>query len=105
MSCCKSVKKDYQLSKQPCPLCNMVGNHIHYLAVERVVKEDVVSQVKRETYFTCVNDNCDVVFYNEYNDGIFLAQDINMGADFDEITKTNKNKCNSNSKCGGCKKY
>jgi len=102
MGCCTNAKNNVEKNKQPCSLCNTLGNSIHYLAVEILVKEDLTSQVTKEEYFTCTNDSCDVVFFNECGDRLFLVQDINMGANFDEVTKSNESKCNS--KCGSCNK-
>ena len=99
MGCC-STKNNKQENKTPCPLCNTLGNNIHYLAVEMLVKEELISEVTKEEYFVCDNGNCDIVFYNKYSDKLFLVQDINMGANFDEVTKSNKSKCNS--KCENC---
>ena len=100
MGCCISNKPNHKNVEIYCPLCKKLGNNIHYLAVEIIVKEDVLSEVTKEAYFVCTNKSCDVVFYNENKDRIFLSQDINMGADFDEITKTNNSGCNS--ACGNC---
>ncbi|MBU5677154.1 hypothetical protein KQI88_12100 [Alkaliphilus sp. MSJ-5] len=102
MGCCKGIKRNKQENKKSCPLCNTLGNNIHYLAVEMVVKEDIISEVTKEDYFVCINNSCDAVFYNESGNRIFLAQDINMGANFDEVTKQYGCKCNSDSKCGSC---
>jgi len=102
MGCCANTKNNHPENKQPCALCNASGNNIHYLAVETLVKEDLISLVTKEEYFVCTNKSCDVVFFNKYGDRLFLVQDINMGANFDEVTKSNDSKCNS--KCGSCNK-
>ena len=101
MGCCKNINNN-QENKQVCPLCSTIGNSIHYLAVEMVVKKDLISEVTKEQYFVCTNSNCDVVFYNQYQDRIFLVQDINMESNFKEITKSNGHECNSN--CRNCNK-
>ncbi len=90
--------------KELCPLCNKFGDNIHYLAVKKVVKEDVISQVREERYLTCSNSNCCVVFYNIYGDRIFLVEDINMGANFDEITKSKGVECSLTTNCHNCHK-
>jgi len=63
MGCCTRTKTNNAENKQPCALCNVLGNNIHYLAVEILVKEDLISQVTKEEYFTCTNKSCDVVFF------------------------------------------
>lgn len=104
MGSCKNRKKNIGLEKIYCPLCKNAGNNIHYLAIKKVVKESSISAVREETYFACTDNSCDVVFYNKEGDRIFLTQDINMAADFDEITKPGGCNCNSNVGCSNCTK-
>lgn len=100
MGCCKNMKSSQQEHKQTCPLCNTFGNSIHYLAVEMAVKNELISEVTKDQYYVCTDNSCEVVFYNQYEDRIFLVQDINMRANFDEMTKSTEHKCSS--KCGEC---
>ena len=102
MGCC-SGKKTIVISAENCPLCNELGNNIHYLAVEIVVKEEVLSEVTKEAYFVCNNRDCEAVFYNKIKDRIFLAQDINLSANFDEIIKPKSEAKSCAGKCGKCK--
>lgn len=102
MSCCRNIKNKQHKNIKVCPLCKELGDHIHYLVVTRLVKEDVAPQIREGVYFTCSNGSCDVVFYNEDEDRIILAQDINMAADFDEVTRSKSHQGNCNSKCSNC---
>ncbi|ABW19651.1 hypothetical protein [Alkaliphilus oremlandii] len=102
MECC-SGKKNIGRSAENCPLCNKLGNNIHYLAVEIVVKEELLSEVTKEAYFVCNNRDCEAVFYNRIKDRIFLVQDINLSANFDEIIKPEADGKSCAGKCGKCK--
>ena len=106
MGCCSKTNKTKEDVKIPCPLCNTTGEHVHHLVLKEIVKKEVLSQINEETYFSCRNDECDVVFYNKYRDRIFLTQDINMKSDFSEVTKNNETGCSCNKKdnCGSCSK-
>jgi len=94
MSCCNKEKKDPP--KMNCPLCKAEGEYIHYLAIEKVVKEELIYFVEAQNYYTCFNQDCEVVFFSEDKEQFWLIQDINLASDFDSITKLKK------SNCGGC---
>lgn len=102
MGCCKTSNSDKKVITKPCPLCSSLGNKIHHLVLESVVKADVIKEVRQEEYFMCVNDNCDAIFYNEDGDRIFLSIDINMNADFSAVSKGPNHGCSKGGSCGGC---
>ncbi len=106
MGCCNNTNIYINNKKTLCPLCNNIGQNVHYLVLKETVKADVISQVNEETYFVCRNNECDVVFYNKYGDRIFLTQDINMKSNFTEVTKNKEEGCNckNESNCNSCKK-
>ena len=101
MSCCNNnIKKE--TPKKKCPLCNQEGEYIHYSVLKNVVKTDLKDFVEYQNYFTCINSDCEVVFYSEDEGQCWLVQDIDLSADFDAVTKIKKQDCSSCS--GGCHK-
>ncbi len=101
MSCCN--KREVKESpKKNCPFCKRQGEYIHYLALQRVVKEELIPFVEAKDYFTCTNPNCEIVFYSGDEEQYFLIQDINLTSDFDEVTKAKQYNCGS---CNGCKRH
>lgn len=94
---CNKMKEE---SSKKCPVCNKLSDAIHYMLVKPVVKDEVQKLVQREQYYICRNDDCDVVFFNDYQNIIFLTRDINMAADFNEISKQGNPSCNKG--CSGC---
>lgn len=99
MSGCGCNRKTEAISKN-CPLCKEECKGLNYMAVKPVVKEDLQKLVQQDQYFICNNGECDVVFFNEGEEIIFLTRDINMSADFQEVTKKEKGSCGNN--CHGC---
>lgn len=83
-----------------CPLCKEKCKSLNYMAVRPVVKEDLQKFVCQDQYYICNNEDCDVVFFNEGEEQIFLTRDINLTADFQEVTKKDKGSCGKS--CKGC---
>ncbi|AKL94130.1 hypothetical protein CACET_c06200 [Clostridium aceticum] len=99
MAGCGCSKKN-EKTKKECPLCGKPSGNIHYLAIRPVVKEDLKKLVQEDSYYICNNSDCDVVFFNEETEIIFLTRDIDMTSNFYEVSKSNT-KCSKG--CGGCK--
>ncbi|SCY66056.1 hypothetical protein [Alkaliphilus peptidifermentans] len=95
MGCCNNK---HNVNKVKCPLCKIEGEAIHFLVVESVVKKELASIVIDEQYYTCRNSDCEVIFYNESYEKIFLIQDIDLSSDFKNVTKSSKSTCGSG--CG-----
>ncbi len=93
--CSGQQKKRYK----PCPLCHSMGESVHQLVVQPVVKEDIKPLIVEESYFVCSNRECDVIFFDEKETQMILMVDIDLQADFDAVTKI-KNSCHQCSK--GC---
>ncbi len=98
MSCCNR-KEAKESPEKTCPFCKGNGEYIHYQALQRVVKEDLIPFVEEKDYFTCTNSQCEIVFYSGDEEQYFLIQDINLASDFNEVTKLKRKNCSS---CGGC---
>lgn len=87
MTCCRGKQNNKRIGGMACPLCKEIGDNIHYLAIRELVKKDLVKNVVEGLYFTCANKDCDLVFYREDENIIFLVQDINMEADFNQVVR------------------
>lgn len=92
MGCCnnKLEKKTFI-----CPICKSAAEEVHYVVVETVLKEDLKDLVANNSYYTCTNKDCDMVFFSEDQKQMFLTQDIDYTADFKQVTKAKEG-------CGGC---
>ncbi|SET27300.1 hypothetical protein SAMN05660297_01867 [Natronincola peptidivorans] len=99
MTACGCNRQTDELERQ-CPLCKEKSKNINFMAVKPVVKQDLQRFVQKDNYYICRNTNCDVVFFNEEENIVFLTRDIDMSADFSEVSKNNKHKCQKG--CGGC---
>ncbi|KAB3537694.1 hypothetical protein F8154_02475 [Alkaliphilus pronyensis] len=98
---CKSRRQNTAEIK--CPMCKRLGEAIHYLVVKTVVKKEVEAMVINEEYYTCRNNDCQVIIYNHDHNRVFLIQDINLSADFNGVTKDSTKTCGGS--CGnGCQK-
>ncbi|XMB86856.1 (2Fe-2S)-binding protein [Mycoplasmatota bacterium WC44] len=58
-SCCESNNV-----KKPCPKCGVDGEFVKYETVSFLAK-DIVSVSNGSDYFLCLDDECDVVYYND----------------------------------------
>lgn len=95
-SCDCNRKKD--IIEKNCPLCKGRSKNINYMAVRFVVKNELQKFVQNDGYYICNNRDCDVVFFNEEENLIFLTRDINMTADFSRVSGQGKDCCKA-----GCK--
>jgi len=73
---------------------------VHYLVVQTVLKKDLKDQVINTNYYTCSNKDCDLVFLSEDHQQMFLAQDIDFTADFNEVIRQQKSCNGCHDKCG-----
>lgn len=100
MVCCNKTTKAIQ--RKQCPICKQEGDYIHYAVLREVVKKDLTEFVESQSYYACINPDCEVVFFSEDENQFWLIQDIEMSSDFDSVTKLKEKDC-SNCK-GGCHK-
>lgn len=95
MSCCN--KTSDALQRKRCTICKQEGDFIHYEVLREVVKRDLKDFVEAQSYYACVNPDCEVVFFSGDEEQFWLLQDIEMSSDFDSVTKLKKKGCS------GCK--
>ncbi|MBK5211806.1 MAG: (2Fe-2S)-binding protein [Coriobacteriia bacterium] len=69
---------DTTKNRMPCPVCNNEGVTVGKITVEHLVLDDYRKSVEGELYKICMNEDCDVVYYN-VNPGIrFLKNQIKV---------------------------
>lgn len=63
---CKTEKPDQ--IKDNCPVCNNEGISVSKVTVEHLVVDDYRNAVNGDQYKICMNEDCDVVYYNLDNE-------------------------------------
>lgn len=61
-----------------CPLCNGLGVEVKNITVKSLVKDELVDGVGQSNYFVCMNDECDVVYFNPYSDMFYNKDQIKV---------------------------
>ncbi len=60
-----------------CPICKGDAQEVNSRAVKHFVKEALLDRVHVGKYFICLNENCEVVYFNQRN-VIFRTKDIKV---------------------------
>lgn len=47
-----------------CPICGKTGNLVKIFTVRYIVAQELSGQVGNSDYYLCMNENCDVAYYN-----------------------------------------
>lgn len=47
-----------------CPECNIKGVEVKNITVNHLVIDEIVDQVKESTYFICMNEECNIVYFS-----------------------------------------
>lgn len=87
---CSGKWKD---ATKKCPLCNEKGSYVSYELVRNIACKELQHLVEKENYYSCRNSKCEVVFYNDDEDKIFLIYDINLALNFSKELDVAFNKC------------
>nr|WP_278309045.1 hypothetical protein [Peptoclostridium litorale] len=58
-------------------MCSGETQEIKSITVKYFVLDNLVNTVRNECYYICLNENCDVVYYNQENQ-IFKKQDMKI---------------------------
>ena len=73
---CKTEKPDQ--IKDNCPVCNNEGISVSKVTVEHLVVDDYRNAVNGDQYKICMNEDCDVVYYNLDNEIKFLKDQVRV---------------------------
>jgi bacterioferritin-associated ferredoxin len=73
---CKTEKLDQ--IKDNCPVCNNEGISVSKVTVEHLVVDDYRNAVNGDQFKICMNEDCDVVYYNLDNEIKFLKGQVRV---------------------------
>ena len=68
-----SVEEDYL-----CPVCNGHTQKVNSITVKHFVIDSLMRKIKDEDFYICLNDECDVTYFNSLKDLVFRAQDLKI---------------------------
>lgn len=80
MSCCESKDNSVDLIEQVivCPICNGDTKQVKEITVRHFVLDSLVNKVKEGNYYICLNESCDVVYYNLNENIIIKKQEVKV---------------------------
>ncbi len=61
-----------------CPVCNSKGIKVKSITVKHLVIDELADQISDDTYFICMNEDCDVVYYKLNNEKIFYIKEVKV---------------------------
>ncbi len=68
-----------KIVKEECPMCHEIGEMVKNITVKHLVLEKFVEEVSNEeSYYLCMNENCNVVYYSLDNKSIFNKKKIKV---------------------------
>ncbi|HZW49403.1 MAG TPA: (2Fe-2S)-binding protein [Bacillota bacterium] len=65
-------------NKGSCPVCNHQGRAVSQITVKHLVTEDQHDAVQGDRYWICMNENCDVVYFNNENQTKFVKEQVRV---------------------------
>jgi bacterioferritin-associated ferredoxin len=75
---CGCCSQDLVQPKGNCPVCNNIGEVVGIVTVEHLVTDDNRKAVEGDQYRICLNEECEVVYYNVDNGVKFLKNQIKV---------------------------
>lgn len=63
---------------EKCPKCGEIGNEVKISAVRHLVDEKHLSKLVDEKYFVCMDEACEVVYYNSNGASYFTKDDVSV---------------------------
>lgn len=80
MSCCVSKDNSVGSAEQiiVCPICNGDTKKVKEITVRHFILDSLVNKVKEGNYYICLNEDCDVVYYNLNENIIVKKQEMKV---------------------------
>ncbi|WP_406660073.1 (2Fe-2S)-binding protein [Methanolobus sp. ZRKC3] len=80
LSCCTgSETETSQENKNTlCPKCNEPGRAVGNVTVRHIVKDELIDRAGTGDYQLCMNERCDVAYYNESGSTIFEKNELKV---------------------------
>ncbi len=65
-SCCKNEIESNRIVETDnlCPVCKKAGIKVRNITVKHLVLETIIGQVGTDDYYLCMNEECNVVYFN-----------------------------------------
>lgn len=84
MSCWGSKDNSVSLTEQVylCPVCNGDTKEVRGITVRHFVVDNLTDKVNEDTYHICLNEDCDVIYYDLKSKTIFRREDIKIPIGF-----------------------
>jgi bacterioferritin-associated ferredoxin len=79
--CCSEnkIKATYKIQKNKlCILCKKQGNLVKNITVKHMVLDELIEQVGDKDYYLCMNEECDITYYNQESSAIFNKQQLKV---------------------------
>ncbi|SKA79242.1 BFD-like [2Fe-2S] binding domain-containing protein [Caloramator quimbayensis] len=78
--CCCGEKEQFKKAEydNKCPVCNLSGIKVRNITVKHLVKDDIAELVGDMDYYICMNEECDVVYYNLQSGLKFIKEQVKV---------------------------
>jgi bacterioferritin-associated ferredoxin len=76
-SCCENINEESS-AKDLCPICGKKGILVENFTVKHIVSNDLMEQLGEDDYFLCMNEECDMTYYNRKIEMQFCKQQLNV---------------------------
>lgn len=76
--CCECITQNLNRTKASCPVCNNEGVTVSRITVEHLVTDDYRNAVDGDQYKICMNEDCDVIYYNLDKEIKFLKDQVRV---------------------------
>lgn len=79
-SCCEECSEpNIEVGKNNlCPICGNMGSTVKNITVKHLVLSELLEQVGDRDYYLCMNEECNVAYYNNETDVQFNKQQVNV---------------------------
>lgn len=76
--CCGCNTQKIEQTKDNCPACSNEGVSVSKVTVEHLVSDNYCNTVEGDQYKICMNEDCNVVYYNVDNGIKFLKDQVRV---------------------------
>ena len=70
--------------KDICPLCNHLGVEVKNTTVAHLVKDELLDGLGKSNYLICMNEECNVVYFNPFSEMFYSKDQIKVPIWFKE---------------------
>jgi bacterioferritin-associated ferredoxin len=83
-NCCSGEVQNTSTASAPCPLCKTKGRWVENTTVRHLLRREMEEKAGQEDYYLCMNEKCDIAYYNDKTRIIFWKTDITVPLWFKE---------------------